>query len=83
VETLTCIDHFDFDDAGFPPAHGVDCVNADRAVIKKPRHDFLSHGNASVQIQRVTTPAGKRLRSKMAKNSLRFSPPRDARSPCG
>jgi hypothetical protein len=43
VESLARIDHFDFDDTALAPAHAVNGMNADRTVIDKPRHQYLSH----------------------------------------
>jgi hypothetical protein len=37
VEPLSCIDYFDFDDTALAPAHCVDGMHADRAIIDKPR----------------------------------------------
>jgi hypothetical protein len=38
MEPLACLDLFDFDDTAFAPAHGVDGMHADRAIIDKPRY---------------------------------------------
>jgi hypothetical protein len=38
MESLACIDHFDFDDTAFATTYAVDGMHADRAIIDKPRH---------------------------------------------
>jgi hypothetical protein len=43
MESLACIDHFDFDDPAFAATHCVDGMHADRTIIDKPRHHQLSH----------------------------------------
>ena len=43
MEPLARIDYFDFDDPAFAAAHAVDGMHADRAVIDKPGHYYLSH----------------------------------------
>src|SRR6266851_7718814 len=43
MEPLACLDHFDFDDTTFPPAHSVDGMHPKPAIANQPRHSQLSH----------------------------------------